>query len=51
MHIGGLIDRDPLLPKALPLINHLNPDIIAITGDLSDAHVDVIKEAINELAT
>lgn len=48
MHIGGLIDQ-AFVAKSVAAINHLNPDIIAITGDLSDAHVDILKEAINEL--
>jgi uncharacterized protein len=48
MHIGGLIDKD-FVAKSVSMINRLNPDLIAITGDLSDAHVDVIKEAVNEL--
>lgn len=48
MHIGGLIDKE-FVAKSVHMINHLNPDIIVITGDLSDTHVDVIKEAIDEL--
>lgn len=48
MHIGGLIDKD-FVAKSVSLINALNPDLIAITGDLSDAHIDIVKEAINEL--
>jgi predicted MPP superfamily phosphohydrolase len=49
MHIGGLIDRE-FVAKSVKTINALNPDLIAITGDLSDAHVDKIKDAIDELA-
>ncbi|MCL4431677.1 MAG: metallophosphoesterase [Epsilonproteobacteria bacterium] len=48
MHIGGLIDRE-FVSKSVQMINKLNPDIIVITGDLSDAHVNEIKEAIDEL--
>jgi hypothetical protein len=48
MHIGGLIDRE-FVAKSVSMINHLNPDLIAITGDLSDAHIDVIKDAVSEL--
>ena len=48
MHIGGLIDKD-FVAKSVSLINELNPDLIAITGDLSDAHIDIVKEAVNEL--
>lgn len=48
MHIGGLIDQK-FVAQSVETINALNPDLIAITGDLSDAHVDVLKEAIGEL--
>ncbi|HEX5624197.1 MAG TPA: metallophosphoesterase [Sulfuricurvum sp.] len=48
MHIGGLIDKS-FVAKSVAAINHLNPDLIAITGDLCDAHIDVVKEAIDEL--
>jgi uncharacterized protein len=48
MHIGGLIDRE-FVSKSVAMINELQPDLIAITGDLSDAHVDQIKDAIDEL--
>ena len=48
MHIGGLIDQD-FVKKSVEKINALNPDLIAITGDLSDAHVSVIKDTIDEL--
>jgi len=48
IHIGGLIDRE-FVAKSVSMINHLNPDLIAITGDLSDAHIDVIKDAVSEL--
>ena len=48
MHIGGLIDRE-FVAKSVAAINALQPDLIAITGDLSDAHIEVVKEAIDEL--
>lgn len=48
LHIGGLIDKE-FIAKSVATINQLNPDLIAITGDLSDAHIDIVKEAINEL--
>lgn len=48
MHIGGLIDKE-FVAQSVKKINTLTPDLIAITGDLSDAHVDQIKDAIDEL--
>lgn len=48
LHIGGLIDKE-FVAKSVATINQINPDLIAITGDLSDAHIDIVKEAINEL--
>jgi uncharacterized protein len=48
MHIGGLIDR-AFVAKSVAAINALKPDLITITGDLSDAHIDLIQEAVDEL--
>lgn len=48
MHIGGLIDKE-FVTQSVKTINALNPDLITITGDLSDAHVESIKDAIDEL--
>lgn len=48
MHIGGLIDKD-FVTRSVETINALDPDIIAITGDLSDANIEDIQEAIDEL--
>ncbi|HQS67549.1 MAG TPA: metallophosphoesterase [Sulfuricurvum sp.] len=48
LHIGGLIDQE-FIAKSVATINQLNPDLIAITGDLCDAHIDTIKKAIDEL--
>lgn len=48
MHVGGLIDQE-FVAKSVKTINALNADLIAITGDLTDAHVDSLKDAIDEL--
>jgi len=48
LHIGGLIDKE-FVTKSVTAINALTPDLIVITGDLSDAHIDTLKEAIDEL--
>jgi len=48
MHIGGLIDKE-FVVKSVAMINRLEPDLIAITGDLCDADIEAIKEAIDEL--
>ncbi len=48
MHIGGLIDRE-FVAKSVTMVNALQPDLVCITGDLSDAHIDQIKEAVDEL--
>ncbi len=48
LHIGGLIDRE-FVAKSVNAINALHPDVVAITGDISDAHVVEIEEALNEL--
>lgn len=48
MHIGGLIDAT-FVARSVEQINQLKPDLIAITGDLCDAHIEAVKEAINEL--
>lgn len=48
LHIGGLIDRD-FVRRSVETINALEPDLIAITGDLSDAHIETISEAVGEL--
>jgi len=49
MHIGGLIERD-FVRQSVSKINALQPDIIAITGDLCDAHVDTLRDALDELS-
>lgn len=48
MHIGGLIDKT-FIARSVEMINALNPDIIAITGDLSDADIEDIKDSIDQL--
>jgi predicted MPP superfamily phosphohydrolase len=48
MHIGGLIDR-AFVERSVEAINALEPDLIAITGDLCDAHVDLLRDSIDEL--
>ncbi len=48
LHIGGLIDR-AFVAKSVEAINALKPDVVAITGDISDAHVSQIEAALNEL--
>lgn len=48
MHIGGLIDKE-FVSRSVEQINRLQPDLIAITGDLCDAHIDIVKEAMDEL--
>lgn len=48
LHIGGLIEKE-FVAKSVAAINGLNPDLIAITGDLCDAHIDIVKEAVDEL--
>ncbi|MGE4471939.1 MAG: metallophosphoesterase [Sulfuricurvum sp.] len=48
MHIGGLIDK-AFVAKSVAAINRLNPDLVTITGDLADAHIDILKDAVGEL--
>ncbi|MCF6201948.1 MAG: metallophosphoesterase, partial [Hydrogenimonas sp.] len=48
MHIGGLIERR-FVKDSVERINELNPDLVAITGDLTDLPIDRIKEAVDEL--
>ncbi len=49
MHIGGLIERD-FVKESVAQINALKPDLVAITGDLTDLPVKKIADAIQELA-
>ena len=49
MHVGGLIDRE-FVERSVERINRLDADLIAITGDLCDAHIDTLKEAIRPLS-
>jgi len=48
MHIGGLIDK-AFVANSVAMVNKLKPDLVAITGDLADANIEVVKEAIDEL--
>ncbi len=48
MHIGGLIDAD-FVAHSVAAANALNPDLIAITGDLVDAPIDMLREAVEPL--
>lgn len=48
MHIGGLIERD-FVSRSVDAINALEPDLIAITGDLCDADIHTLTEAVGEL--
>lgn len=48
MHIGGLIDRD-FVAQSVAKINAQKPDLVVITGDLTDAPIETLKEAVDEL--
>lgn len=48
MHIGRLIERD-FVARSVETINRLEPDLIAITGDLVDARIDTLTAAVCEL--
>jgi hypothetical protein len=45
MHIGGLIDYE-FVKKSVETIKSLNPDIVALTGDIVDTHVTNIQKAV-----
>jgi len=49
MHIGGLIDKD-FVAKSVVQINAQDVDLVVITGDLTDAPIAFLKEAVDELA-
>ncbi len=49
MHIGGLID-EKFVKKSVHSINELDVDVVAITGDLTDAPVAYIKESLSHLS-
>ncbi len=48
MHIGGLID-EPFVRKSVDTINALKPDIVAVTGDLTDMPIHKIAKAVDHL--
>lgn len=49
MHIGGLIERE-FVKTAVEMINGLQPDLVAVTGDLTDLPIKRIEGAVAELA-
>lgn len=49
MHIGALIDK-AFVQDAVARINALDADVVVITGDLVDAPVERVREAIDTLA-
>lgn len=49
MHIGALIDK-AFVQDAVARINALDPDIVVITGDLVDAPVERVSDALDTLA-
>ncbi|MBN2895236.1 MAG: metallophosphoesterase [Campylobacterales bacterium] len=48
MHIGGLIDAD-FVRQSVETINALSPDLVVITGDLTDAPIEELREAVDAL--
>ncbi len=48
MHIGGLVDKD-FVAKSVALTNAQYPDLVVITGDLTDAPIAQLKAAVDEL--
>lgn len=48
VHIGPTIGRG-FLERVVATINSLNPDVIAITGDLVDGSVDSLRDAVAPL--
>jgi predicted MPP superfamily phosphohydrolase len=48
LHIGGLVDKE-FVKKVVDKINTLQVDIVAITGDLVDAEISRVKEAVDAL--
>ncbi len=48
MHIGGLIER-PFVEESVRRINALEPDLVAITGDLTDLAVSRLAHALEPL--
>jgi len=49
MHIGGLIDSN-FVAKSVAQINAQDVDLVVITGDLTDAPIASLKEAVDTLA-
>jgi predicted MPP superfamily phosphohydrolase len=49
MHIGGLIEKE-FVRHCVEMTNALKPDLVAITGDLTDMQIEEIAGAVDELA-
>lgn len=47
MHIGGLVER-AFVRESVSMINALEPDLVVITGDLTDMAIGQISDAIDE---
>ena len=48
MHIGGLIEKE-FVEESVRRINELRPDVVVITGDLTDLPIERISGAVDEL--
>ncbi len=48
MHIGGLIDAG-FVRQSVETINALSPDLVVITGDLTDAPIEELRAAVDAL--
>ncbi|WP_394908984.1 metallophosphoesterase [uncultured Helicobacter sp.] len=49
IHIGGLIESTRVR-DIVERTNALNPDVIFLTGDIVDSPIEIVREAVNELA-
>jgi hypothetical protein len=49
MHVGGLVGR-AFVQRCVSRINALHPDLVVITGDLTDMSVEKIADALQPLA-
>ena len=49
MHVGGLVGRD-FVEECVAHINALHPNLVVITGDLTDMRIDRIADALRPLA-
>ena len=48
VHIGGLIDKE-FISNIVNKVNHLNADLVVITGDLIDTDLDYVTDVVDEL--